>query len=116
MPNQPEYPLVEPGDPETTYLRIEAVLALLQEYAQARALAISTLDDFPPDAKAKWGEIYVISHLRAAVTDLGHMAMPEREVANLKASALSPEEFKAMFLGLSESQKAEVLETLESES
>ncbi len=110
MPNHPEYPLVEPGDPETTSLRIEAVLALLQEYAQARALAISSLDDFPPDAKAKWGEIYIISHLRAAVTDLGHMAMSE--ASSRRDTLLSPDEFRSLFLGLSEAQQAQVLETM----
>ncbi len=111
MAEQPDYALVEPGDPETTYLRIEAVLALLQEYVQARVLAISTLDDFPPDAKAKWGEIYVISHLRAAVTDLGRMAMSE--TSSRIDTLLSPDEFRSLFLGLSEAQKSQILETME---
>ena len=48
-PDQPQYPMIEPGDPETTYIRTEVVLAFVQEFVQARALSIEHYGDNPPD-------------------------------------------------------------------
>ncbi|MCZ6854710.1 MAG: hypothetical protein O7G86_12405 [Gammaproteobacteria bacterium] len=50
-----QYPLIVPDDPETTYLRTEAVLAFVQEFAQARALSIESYGDTPPDSRHLWG-------------------------------------------------------------
>ncbi|MCZ6619868.1 MAG: hypothetical protein O7E57_17250 [Gammaproteobacteria bacterium] len=72
-----QYPLIVPDDPETTYLRTEAVLAFVQEFAQARALSFESYGDNPPDDKHLWGLIYIISGCRDAVTALGHMALPD---------------------------------------
>ena len=74
-PTQQTYPLIEPGDPQTTYIRTDAVLAFVQEYTQAQALSIGS-DALPHDDKHLWGQIYILAACRDAVVALGHMAMP----------------------------------------